>query len=908
MKKISFSRDWLFTLERNLEHFNGFGFTKCTDASGAAARFYRHSNWERIDLPHDFALAMRRDPNADTFAGAYPDTHHHRFMTEERSEASDIAHIGWYRKEFTLDPSAEGKRIFLSFEGIFRDATIWVNGIYLDRHLSGYTSFTLEITDFLFPGEENSIAVRVDSDQPEGWWYEGAGIYRPVYLLVAEPIYFTPAKLFLRPQADGTVAASAEIFNANEFACTAEVSYRILDATGREITRTQATVQLPAEASTPTEAICHVPAPHLWDLDTPYLYTLTACIGEETEEVSFGFRTVTLDPAHGLFLNGKHVKIHGACVHQDFGGVGVALSDNLQAYKVARLKEMGVNAYRCSHHAPSPALLDACDRLGMLVMDETRMFGTSPEALRQLTDCIERDRNHPSVFIYSLGNEEFSIQNTPFGHRTMQKVSRIAKALDPTRAVTYGANNGSDFIGINGAAEVRGVNYIRNDIDGFWLDRYHEAHPQQPILGTEESSYVLSRGGAINDTERGLLDAFGDVTMPWGSTPKGWVKYFEERDYLAGSFMWTGFDYRGEPNPFEYTKVASSFGTIDLCGMEKPPFYYYKAWWTDEPTLKLAPHWNHTLGETVTVTVFTNCERITLYLNGEKLDEREVARFDAPQFTLPFTPGTLAVEGIRNGQRLRDEMTTAGAVAKIRTDKVLSAHRAEDVAIYELSAYDKDGVFCPLADDELTVTVTGGRLIGVGNGDPASLAPEHAPVTEEALYIRKLSVDGMSYAIPAKRSNTRVPRYDRIEYEGAREDYADDYRLVVRHVKQQTKPQRAEYTARFFDAEAYEYIEFERLGENAEVYLNGERLGDTRSDPHANVRPYRFYAKFLPGENLCRIVADRGEDTPPAVSGYVKLGRSVTAPLTVRLHYGRARVFVSSDHPENLSVSAVIKK
>ena len=288
-----------------------------------------------------------------------------------------------------MEKGCEHKRIFLEFEGIFRDAMLWVNGVYIDRHLSGYTGFLCEITDHLVAGE-NSIAVRVDSDQPEGWFYEGAGIYRNVHL-----------------------------------------------------------------------------------------------------------------------LNGQPLKFHGACVHQDFGGVGIALPDNLQYYKIQKLKEKGVNAYRCSHHAPAPALLRACDELGMLVLDETRMFGTAPEAVRQLKAMVRPDRNHPCVFAWCIGNEEFSVQDLPWSRKLVEKVTRIVKSLDDT----------------------------------------------------------------------------GDVTMPWGRTPKGWVQFFEEREYLAGGFMWTGFDYHGEANPFVNANVSSSFGAIDLCGIEKPPFYYYKAWWGREPWL-----------------------------------------------------------------------------------------------------------------------------------------------------------------------------------------------------------------------------------------------------------------------------------------------------------------------------------
>jgi len=577
MKKINFNTNWNFTFQNSMDEFNTFGFDKYSDAAGAAARFYDYSNWEKVNLPHDWTVRLQKNSLANAFAGAYPNTSYHRFMEERHSNIETIYNIGWYRKQFSLDPEWEGKRVFIEFEGIFRDAIVWVNGVYLDRHNSGYTSFAIEITDHLVFGEDNSIAVRVDSEQAEGWWYEGAGIYRNVNLLIGEPIYFKYHQTVIKSDLSGHVKAFAILVNDTADVVEKTVAWCIEDTNGREVAHAENTVSISPYSEKTTAVTMQVDAPNLWSVNNPYLYTLKIQVGCEQTLERFGIRTVAFDPERGFLLNGEPIKVRGACVHQDFGGVGVALTDNLQYYKIKRLKDMGVNAYRCAHHAPSPALLDACDELGMLVMDETRVFGTSPEAIHQLTDLIERDRNHPCVFIWSLGNEEFSIQDEEWSYRLMEKMTRLAKGLDPTRPVTYGGSNGSNFTGANGASEIRGVNYIHNDKSGEWLDIYHREHPEQPLIGTEESSYVLSRGGAVNDLGSGLLDSSGNVTMPWGSTPKGWVKYMEKRDYFAGSFMWTGFDYRGEPNPFYYSNSVSSFGTIDLCGMEKPPFYYYKS-------------------------------------------------------------------------------------------------------------------------------------------------------------------------------------------------------------------------------------------------------------------------------------------------------------------------------------------
>ena len=910
MKRSCFNRGWSFTLDNNIDEFCTLGIDKYSDAAGAAARFYDYNNWEQVDLPHDWTLQLPKNKDANPFAGAYPNTHYHRFTAERRSNVETVYPVGWYRKQFAYQPEWEGKRVFIEFEGIFRDAIVWCNGVYLDRHMSGYTSFALELTDHLVPGVENSIAVRVDSEHPEGWWYEGAGIYRNVHVLVGESVYVKRSKTIVRTQLNGEVTVSAVLVNDTGDAGKINVMWRILDDQGNPVACASAEAALIPYGETAVQTELMIQRPKLWSVDAPYLYTLEIMAGEEVETVPFGVRTVAFDADRGFLLNGKPLKIRGADMHQDFGGVGVAVTDNLHEYRIRRLKEMGVNAYR-THHALSASLLDLCDRLGMLVMDETRLFGTSPEAIRQLTDIIESDRNHPCVFIWSMGNEEFSVQNDAWSFHLMEKMTRTAKALDPTRPVTYAGCNGADFTGANGAAEVRGVNYIRNGSDGRWLDEYHRAHPNQPVIGTEEGSYVLSRGGAVNDLGSGQLDSLGNVTMPWGSTPKGWVKYYETRDYLAGGFMWTGFDYRGEPNPFYYENVVSSFGTIDLCGMEKPTFYYYKAWWTDEPVLKLAPHWNHQEGQNVTVGVFTNCERITLSLNGKILEKREIERFDAPQFTLPFERGVLSVEGVRGGVTLRDEMITSGETSQLRVTPVLRAEKEADVAIYQIDAYDENGVFCPMACDEVEVVVEHGRIVGVGNGDPASMDAEQQPVQEKAMYLRSFDSEQGVYPVPDKAPNTLRARYDWLEYESTdqqAEGFEDDARIVAKFGYSHTPARRCAYSARIVCAEKYEYVEFERLGGSTEVYLDGEKLGDTfrTHGRQANnaIRPYRFYGCFSPGEHEIRVVSLRGESDPPAISGDVKLGKRDEKPWRVKLHHGRARVLIKTASPEKVTLHA----
>ncbi len=908
MQKFNFDKCWEFTLDANLDAYNNYGISKYSGATGAAARYYQNNNWTKINLPHDWAVTLQKDPAANTNTGAYPISTYHRYATEAHTDIEKTYNIGWYRKQFEYDKAWEGKRIFLEFEGVFRNAAYWVNGVYIDTHFSGYTSFTFEITDHILPDCINSVAVRVDAELSEGWFYEGAGIYRHVNLYIGEPVHFKHNKTFVKPSIDGTVNVSTVIVNDTQNSVSQDITFEVHDADGMCVVKSQESFCAQAYSEKEVFSVLKVDNPSLWHVNSPNLYTLTIRTeNEETSEV-FGFRSIKLDPDKGFFLNGKPLKIRGACVHQDFGGVGSALSDNLNRYKIQKLKEMGVNAYRCSHNPPSPSLLRACDELGMLVMDETRMFGTSPEALRQLTSLIERDRNHPSVFIWCIGNEEFSVENIEWSYRLAQKASRIAKSLDDTRPITYAGDNGPNFVGANGASEVRGINYIRNGSPG-WIDEYHKEHPHQPIIGTEESSYVLSRAGAKNDLGNGILDCTGDVTMMWGSTPKGWIKFVEEREWFSGAFMWTGFDYRGEPNPFFTSNASSSFGTIDLCGMEKPPFYYYKSWWTDEPVLKIAPHWDFKEGETASITVFTNCEKVTLYVNGKNTGIKTVEKFDVLRWEIPFEKGILTAEGEKDGKVYKDVLITPEKINAVRVTEILTAKNDDDIGIFQLEGVDKNGNLCINAMNEVEIKISDGKIIGVGNGDPASFDYEQKPDKEEARFIRVFDTEKGIYTVPEKVKNRIEPRYGWLQKEEPVDGYVDDYRIVSKFTEQVDKPNTYTYKAKFSNAEKFEYIEFERISGDSRIYLNGDEIGGNpwmqRNDCN-KVRPYRFYCDFAEGENELKVVVTTNEDFTNVLSGYIKLGRIIAdEPWRVKLHYGLARVFVKQNEKTALSAELV---
>ncbi len=913
MQKINWNSGWLFALENELDARNCFGLEKIGDASGATARFYDYSNWKAVDLPHDWAISLPVDLRCNTFAGARACSSYHRFMTERHVQDDIVIYnVGWYRKQFMFDELWTGKRVFIEFEGIFRDAHVWVNEVFVDRHMSGYTGFTLDITDFLFPGEENSIVVRVDSEHPEGWWYEGAGIYRNVNLLLAEPVHTVINGTVVRPRTDGTIDVRAALRNDGDDDFEGWVSLRITDKNGCVVCGCEKDISVASCADVITSASLKADDPHLWQINDPYLYTLEIRVGEEIEKVRFGIRSAVFDAEKGFLLNGNRLKIHGVCCHQDMGGAGVALTDNLQYYRIRELKEMGVNAVRF-HHAPAPSLLDACDELGMLVVDETRMFGTSPEALRQLTDLVERDRNRPSVILWSLGNEEFTLQDTEKGRFYMKKMSEFLLRLDDTREITYAGSNAYNFTGINGAAGVRGVNYIRNH-NGWgskWLDKYHELHPKQPIIGTEEGSHVQSSGCANNDIGSGVLDCFGDVSMPWGSTPESWVKYYEARDYLAGGFLWTGFDYHGEPNPFITSNVSSMFGAVDLCGIPKPVFYYYRAWWTDAPVLRIAPHWDFRPGETVEIAVFTNCDDITLFVNGKERESRKIRRFDMPVFSVVYEPGEISVIGKKDGAEYTDSIKTSGEAVGIRCIPVLMPDKDDDIGIFQLEAYDKNGTFCRTASDLVDVSVSDGICIGVSNGDAACVDYEQKTDEDECVFIRNFRYEHGMYSVPLVQENVRRNRFDRLVKTESQEGFPGERRYTAVFSDEITEKETLTFISEIRLAEDFDYIEFERLGGTARVFVDGEEIGNNLRSygrmPFNNVRPYRFYRKINAGEHEISVVSEHYGNGIPPISGTVRLGRKVSIPWTVRLHFGRARVFVRKASSGNFAVRALLK-
>ncbi|MGH7590157.1 MAG: beta-galactosidase GalA, partial [Gemmatimonadales bacterium] len=684
-------------------------------------------DWQDVDLPHDWAvdLPFVNDPDqvghgSKPLGRTYPATG-----------------IGWYRRTFDIPASDSGRRISIEFDGVFRDATVALNGQYLGRNLSGYAPFRYDVTDLITYGGPNILVVRADATEHEGWFYEGAGIYRHAWLVKTDALHVAQWGTFVTSEVRSgmaTLTIRTEVANDGERPATCRVRSTIIGPDGKPagtVLSTGVTVQ-PSEQGESRQEV-RIDHPRLWSLETPDLYRVVTELvaGQEVidrTETSFGIRTIRFDADHGFFLNDHRVELKGTCNHQDHAGVGAALPDRLQEYRISRLKEMGSNAYRTSHNPPTPELLDACDRLGMLVLDETRMFSPEPEGLGQLERMMRRDRNHPCVFAWSIANEEWAVQGNDRGTRIATTVRDMAHRLDHTRPVTAAMDGGWGKV-TSLALDVQGFNYQRADIDAF-----HQRFPHKPSMATEVASAFATRGIYVTDKTRGYISAY-DVNKPsYGATAEEWWSYFAVREFLAGGFVWTGFDYRGEPSPYAWPCISSHFGILDTCGFPKDTFYYYQAWWSHRPVLHLFPHWNWAgqEGQEIEVWCHSNLDQAELFLNGASLGAKDIPRNSHVSWKVPYAPGTIEARGKRGGAVvLTDRRETTGPAEKIQLVpwRAPVAGDGEDTTVLRVEIVDAAGRVVPTADAEVTFEVSGtGRLIGVGNGDPSSHESDRGPV------------------------------------------------------------------------------------------------------------------------------------------------------------------------------------
>jgi len=729
-ERIAFDEGWRFAFghtsdaDKDFGYTHGQGFAKAGRGGGALSARFDDGAWRTVDLPHDWAVELPFQQSEDSNL----DSHGYKPIGRAFPETT----IGWYRKTFDIPAADHDRRIALEFDGIFRDSEVWFNGHQVCRNQGGYIGFRCDITDYVAFGAANLVVVRVDASQVEGWFYEGAGIYRHVWLTKTGPVHVAPHGVFVTTEMQGAnalVTVRTAIENESDTAVEVELINNVPDATGA---RASTRVTVGPWASKEATLQMTIDRPALWSLEKPSLYALDTTItarGAALDDVktTFGVRTIGFDKDRGFFLNGAHVELKGVCDHQDHAGVGSALPDRLNEWRLEQLKTYGVNALRTSHNPPTPELLDAADRLGILVMDEHRIIGSSPEILGQLRRLVERDRNHPSVIMWSIGNEE-GIQTTVQAARIAKTMVRVVKAADPSRPTTYAANQGNADTGVVTQVDLRGFNY-KNVSD---IDAYRNDHPNQWLFASEEASTLSTRGEYADDAAHAWVSAY-DVNRPrWGATAEDWWSFYDARPWLAGGFVWTGFDYRGEPNPYKWPGISSQFGILDTCGFPKDVAFYYQAWWTDRPVLHLLPHWNWAgkEGQPIDVWAFSNAEEVELLVNGKSVGRQTMKKDSHVEWKVPYQPGALEARAYRSGrisQTTRVETTGEPAKLVLSADRPAIAAGGRDVAIVSISAVDAQGRVVPTAGARVDFDVEGGRLLGVGNGDPGSHEPDTFP-------------------------------------------------------------------------------------------------------------------------------------------------------------------------------------
>jgi beta-galactosidase len=723
-EQLLFDFDWKFTFgngddpARDLNFGMGQGDFAKTGDFGFAKAGFDDSRWRKVNLPHDWAVELpfvndeeQKSHGYKPLGRRYPDTS-----------------VGWYRREFDIPASDKGRRIWVEFDGAFRSVLVFVNGCFIGRNDNGYAPFRFDLTDFLAIGAKNYITLRVDASFGDGWFYEGAGIYRHVWLTKTDPLHLGKWESYVRPELSGnsaTLSLATMVQNEGKQAQNASVRWQILDAQGNTVATAEAPAQqVAADGSASFKATAKLPSPKLWSVDEPNLYSAIVTVDSggkpcDAERVSFGVRTAVFDAQKGFFLNGKSIKIQGTCNHQDHAGVGAAVPDRLQWFRLGVLREMGCNAVRTSHNMPTPEWVEACDRMGMMMMCETRQMSSNPEGMAQLEVMVKRYRNSPSIIIWSIGNEEGQMQSqmAEQGAKVGADMVRKCHELDPTRVVSA-AVNGDNEQGVSDALDIIGFNYNLK-----YPDAYHKEHPTRPLYGSETSSAIGTRGDYTTDPLRNTVNSY-DGVVPWGETAEEWWKFYGTREWEAGGFAWTGFDYRGEPTPYGWPSINSQFGIVDMCGFPKDNFFYYKAWWGKKPSLHLFPHWNFEgrEGDEIPVWVYSNLEQVELFVNGKSLGSQPVPHLGHVEWKVRYEPGVIEARASKGGKVVLTQKreTTGPAVAiKLTADRSEINADGEDVAVITVEALDKEGRSVPTANNFIGFEVSGeGDLIGVGNGDP----------------------------------------------------------------------------------------------------------------------------------------------------------------------------------------------
>jgi beta-galactosidase len=695
------------------------------DQTAAVAADFNDQSWDRVQIPHDYTLDGAYAPSNDRGHGYLPFP------------------VAWYRKHFTAPPSDQGKILQLEFGGIFRESDVWLNGKLLGHHRSGYTGFIYDVTKVVHLGADNVITVRVDPAQFEGWWNEGAGIYRHVYYNAVAPLHLLPGGVYVISQVPGgnqgadalaNITIETTVTNNNFTPARSSVTSEILGPDGSPLKTLHSDETVPANSQAQTVQQAVLPHPRLWSPDSPQLYQVRTTILQDGQPVdsgnaTFGVRTIFYDADKGFFLNGKHVEIHGVANHQDFAGVGIGVPDSLQPWRVMQLKRMGCNGWRTAHNPPNEAVLDACDRLGMLVMDENRHLGdaythhsrkgTTYTNFSDLAWMIQRDRNHPSVIMWSMCNEE-NMQGEKEGATIFSAMMKVVHRYDQTRPITCAMSGGWFGPGLCTVEDIIGVNYSPNK-----YDQVHKTYPRKPVFASETANNKTARGNYTEDRTNGWSSSY-NLTDP------GWLPVVE-RPFMAGIYVWTGFDYKGEPNPNGWPDVANNTGLVDSCGFPKDKYYYFESCWSEKPMAHLMPtcwNWPDSEDKPIRVIAVSNAKQVELFLNGQSFGVKTMPSNGHVEWQVPFKPGRLEAKATTNGRLVATdivETTGAPATLKLSPDREQLHADAQDTVVAPISILDAKGRVVPTANNRVTFQLTGGgRILGVGNGNPSDHETDRA--------------------------------------------------------------------------------------------------------------------------------------------------------------------------------------
>jgi len=691
-----------------------------------------HDVWEKVTVPHDYVISGTPDASLNGAWGYLPYPN------------------AWYRKHFTLPAEDAGRRICICFEAVAIHCTVYVNGIYMLTNRCGYTPFEVDISDVVLFGEDNVIALRISCDEHEGWWYEGAGITRNVTLEVSEPVSVERDGVFVHPEKDHhtwRVPVDIEIRNDARHDTRIRASCRILSPDGKETAVMEQEELLPKQGHHTLHLCGQVTTPLLWDTENPALYTLETVLYADGEPVDkrrdrFGFRTIRFDPEAGFFLNDRRVEIKGICNHADLGLTGRAVPERLQKKRLEMLREMGANAFRCAHY-PHPAYtMDLLDEMGFLVMAETRWFSTAPESMAQLAALVRRNRNHPGIILWSAGNEE-PLHLTDQGRRIARGMMERIRELDGTRPVTTAVSHDPAHAAVADLVDVMGVNYNLTH-----FDLLHKKYPELPLVSSENTATSTTRGWYREDSpERGYMNAFDHTTSESFLSRETTWKYIMDRPWIAGGFQWDGTEHRGETT---WPRLCSQAGAIDLFLQKKEAFYVNQALWTEKPMIFLAPHWNWQglEGETLRVTVYTNCSEVTLRLNGKTVGTAAVQKYGHAEWDVPYEPGKLEAWGIIDGHTVcRMERETTGMPVRLRLRCETGSACADgcDVILLTCECLDAEERTVPDASPLVRFSCNGlGSIIATGSD-----VCDHVPVPSP---IRRMREGAISVLIRAGTS------------------------------------------------------------------------------------------------------------------------------------------------------------